>query len=93
MAMMVNKPIYYLFVLRKDSKQVGYEMHKYIPDPVNDDRSSVFIYHSKTGHPMSWRSISMNDDEKSFIFHNEKELIAENIDEDTLRGAVSFKTE
>ena len=61
------------FRLLKDGKIVGYEDHRYIEDPMTKEKSSIFIYHSRTGHEMSWKNISMNDNEKNYIKHDDKE--------------------
>lgn len=58
------------FRLIRSNKIVGYEEHRYINNPMNLRESSIYIYHSHTGHEMSWKCVSMN--EKDYIKHDNK---------------------
>jgi len=61
------------FRLIKDKKIVGYEEHRRLNDGM--DHFSVHIYHSRTGHPMSWKEITVCPDE--YLKHDDKELVKE----------------
>lgn len=56
------------FRLIKDNKIVGYEEHRRINDGMG--KFNVFIYHSRTQHPMSWKDITSCPEE--YIKHDNK---------------------
>lgn len=71
------------FRLIKDNKIVGYEEHRLVGDGMSPRK--VYIYHSRTGHPMSWKEIITicpeeylkHDDKNQFtglLDKNEKEI-------------------
>lgn len=57
------------FRLIKDNKIVGYEEHKLLESPMGNKRN-VYIYHSRTGHELSWYEITMCP--KEYIAHDDK---------------------
>lgn len=57
------------FRLIKDGKIVGYEEHRRLDDGMG--HFNVFIYHSRTQHPMSWREIVSCPDE--YLKHDDKD--------------------
>lgn len=46
------------FRLIKNNKIVGHEKHKVLTDPMTN-KKNVYIYHSRTGHELSWHEITM----------------------------------
>lgn len=59
------------FRLIKDNKIVGYEKHKLLTAPITN-KKNIYIYHSRTGHELSWYEITMCP--KEYIAHDDKEL-------------------
>lgn len=58
------------FTLTKDNKIVGYEKHKFLSNPLV--KEGIYIYHSRTGHELSWYEITICPEE--YIQHNNKYL-------------------
>lgn len=56
------------FQLIKDHKIVGYEHHKLLDNPMV--KKSIYIYHSRTGHDLSWYEITISPEE--YIIHDSK---------------------
>lgn len=65
--------IYMKFQLFKNKKAVGFEQHKLLTDPITK-KSNIYIYHSHTGHEMSWYEITFCP--KEYITHDNKELLS-----------------
>lgn len=57
------------FRLIKNNKIVGFEKHKLLTDSITK-KSNVYIYHSRTGHELSWYEITMCP--KEYIAHDDK---------------------
>ena len=57
------------FRLIKDNKIVGYEKHILLIDPITKIKN-IYIYHSRTGHELSWYEITMCP--KEYIAHDDK---------------------
>lgn len=63
------KDIYYRLI--RKGKKVGYEKHKLLKNPMV--KESVYIFHSRTGHAMSWKDIVLCP--KEYIFHDDKQPV------------------
>lgn len=59
------------FRLIRNNKIVGYEKHKLLTDPITKEKN-IHIYHSHTGHELSWYEITMCPEE--YIKHDNKHL-------------------
>lgn len=59
--------------LIKNKKIVGYEEHRLLDDGLGN--LNVFIYHSRTQHPMSWREIVSCP--KEYLAHDDKDQYME----------------
>ena len=56
------------FRLIKDNKIVGFEEHRLVDDGMGN--RNMFIYHSRTGHIMSWKEITICPEE--YLKHDDK---------------------
>ena len=57
------------FRLIKNNEVVGYEEHRLVGDGIHPKQ--IFIYHSRTGHPMSWKELTLCPGE--YLKHDTKD--------------------